>query len=315
MRVTNKMLTDSVLNTINANLNKMDQLKEQLSSGKSINRPSDDPISTAQLLAAKSALNAQKEYHRNMEDAMGWLDTTDGALANANEVLQRSRELAVYGSNGTLPEQSMNALADEVNKLVEEMVQIANTNYAGRFIFGGGNTTKPPFEITGTDNSGVTEVQFINSSFDESLLDETYKLKFEIESGVTIDVSAGEKTFHTDANGNADINAVFNTMIKLRQELQAGNKEEISSLIDEFDKFIDNVLSERAVVGANSKRMRAAQDRSSIYELNLNKLLGRLGDVDYAEATMNFKVQEAVYHASLATGARLIQPSLIDFLK
>jgi flagellar hook-associated protein 3 FlgL len=311
MRVTNKMLSNSVLNNINLNLQKLDKSQNQLSSGTKISKPSDDPTSTAQLLAAKSALEAQEQYQSNMEDAIGWLDTTDSALASANEVLQRARELAVYGANGTLPEESMSALGDELDNLIGEMVQIGNTNYAGRYIFAGGKTTQPPFISTGDP---TTAVNFVPTS-DPSLLNETYKLEFEIEAGVKMNVSAGLKTFHTETNGSTGLNAVFNTMISLRDNLNNGDKTAVNDCIGDFDKLIDNVLSERAIVGAKSKRMETAQERSSAYELNLNKLMGKLEDVDYAKASIDFNVQKTVYEAALNIGAQIIKPSLIDFLK
>jgi len=316
MRVTTKMLTQSLINNVNVNLQNMEEYQNQLSSGKRITKPSDDPIATAKLLSTKSAIKAQEQYRRNMEDATGWLDTTDGALEQANEVLQRTRELAVAGATGTLPEESLGALADELDNLIGELVQVANTNYAGRFIFGGGKTGTPPFEITGKDSEGnVTQVQFISTTFDESLLEETYQQKIEIESGVTIDVSNGRTTFHTDTSGDDDINAVFEKMIELRTALDAGDQDAVSSLIDDFDKLIDNVLSERAVVGAKTKRMESALERSASYEIDLTKLLSKLEDVDYAEASIGFNTQQTVYESSLAVGAKIIQPSLIDFLK
>jgi flagellar hook-associated protein 3 FlgL len=83
----------------------------------------------------------------------------------------------------------------------------------------------------------------------------------------------------------------------------------------DFDKLIDNVLSERAIVGAKSKRMETAQDRASTYEVNLNTLVGKLEDVDYAKASIDFNTQKTVYEAALNIGAQIIKPSLIDFLK
>jgi len=316
MRVTTKMLTQSLINNVNVNLQNMEDYQNQLSSGKRIAKPSDDPIATAQLLSAKSAMKAQEQYRHNMEDASGWLNTTDGALEQANDVLQRIRELTVAGSTGTLPADSMGALADEVDNLLAEMVQVANTNYAGRFIFGGGKTGTPPYTITDKDSEGkITSVQFINATFDESLLDETYQQRIEIESGVTIDVAAGKTSFHTDTSGNDDINAVFEKMTELRTALDAGDQGVVSSLIDDFDKLIDNVLSERAVVGAKSKRMESAIERSTSYELDLTKLISKLEDADYAQASIGFNTQQTVYQSSLAVGAKIIQPSLIDFLK
>ncbi len=316
MRVTTKMLTQSLINNVNVNLKNMEEYQNQVSTGKKITQPSDDPIATAQLLSTKSAIKAQEQYRRNMEDASGWLETTDGALEQANDVLQRVRELAVAGATGTLPEESMGALADEIDNLVGEMVQVANTNYAGRFIFGGGKTGTSPFKITSKDSEEkTTEVQFINTTFNESLLDETYQQNIEIESGVTIDVAAGRTTFHNDVTGNDNINAVFEKMIELRIALDAGDQDAVSSLIDDFDKLIDNVLSERAVVGAKSKRLESALERSSSYELDLTKLVSRLEDTDYAKASIGFNTQQTIYESSLAVGAKIIQPSLVNFLK
>ncbi|MDK2986224.1 MAG: flagellar hook-associated protein 3 FlgL [Clostridia bacterium] len=327
MRVTNKMLTQTVMSNINTNLSRLDKLQNQLSSGKRVTKPSDDPIAVARIMSFKTVMKSQEQYDKNMQDAMGWLDTSDGALDNANKVLQRVRELAVYGSNDTLPDESRKALAQEVDKLVEEMVQIGNTNYGGRYIFGGGHTTEPPFEVVKGSDGKIESVKFIgyqdfvtpnppaDPGFTEDALKNTYKLEFEVESGVTMNVAAGSMTFHTGINGSYDLNAVFEKMIELRKNLENGDTAEINSRIGDMDKLIDNVLSERAVVGAKSKRMETAQERSFSYQMDLNKLLGRLEDVDFAEATMDFHVQQTVYQAALATGAQIIQPTLIDFLK
>lgn len=316
MRITNKMMTNRVLNNINTNLERLEEAQKQLTTGTKISRPSDDPIATARVLSVNSNMKAQEQYQKNMEDAIGWLDTTDGALGRANDVLQRVRELAVYGANGTMSDDSRKALAAEVNTLVEEMVQIGNTNYAGRYIFGGSYTTEPPFTISSTDSEGNnTEVQFIDPSFNESQLNDTYNIEFEVEPGVVLNISTGKGTFHTSPDGNQNLNAVFEKMIELRENLEEGDTEEISARISDFDKLIDQILSERAVVGAKSKRMEVAKERSTTYQLDLHKLLGKLEDVDYAEAVMQYKVQQTVYQAALATGAQSLQPTLVEFLR
>lgn len=316
MRVTTKMLTQSLLRNVNVNLQNMETYQQQMASGKRVNRPSDDPIGTAQLLGTKSAIKAQEQYRKNMEDATSWLDTADGALEQANEVLQRVRELAVSGSSSTLPDGSMKALADEVDNLVSELVQVANTDYAGRYMFGGGKTATPPFTITGQDANGrITQIQFVDAAFDESLLAGTYQHKIEIESGVTMDVACGKMTFHTDAAGNEGLNAVFEKMIELRTAMDDGDQTAVGSLIGDFDKLIDNVLSERAVVGAKVNRLESSIARSEAYEEDLTALASKLEDADYAMASIGLSTQQTIYQASLAVGAKIIQPSLIDFLK
>ncbi|MGI6452751.1 MAG: flagellar hook-associated protein FlgL [Syntrophomonadaceae bacterium] len=315
MRVTNKMMADSVLNTVNVNLKQLSKLQQQMASAKIINRPSDNPIGTARLLSAQSELRVQEQHQRNMQDAAGWLETTDGALARLNDVLQRIRELAVNGANASLPKQSMEALADEVNQLAEELVQIGNTSYAGRYIFGGTQTTRMPFAITSTAGEKVTEVSFLNNAADVANLDEIYKFEIDIEPGTKINVSSGLQSFHTNSKGEKEINAVFDTIMLLRKNLEEGNSSEVTVRIEEIDGLIDNVLSERAIVGARSKRVETAQTRITLYNLNLTDLIGRLEDLDYAEATIHFKTQQVVYQAALETGARLIQPNLMDYLK
>lgn len=316
MRVTTKMLSQSLINNVNTNLNKMEKYQNQLSSGKIINRPSDNPVATSRLLVAQSALKAQEQYSSNMKESANWLDTVDGALDSVGNILQRAREIAVTGASGTLASGSMGALADEIDNMVAELVQTANSSYADRYLFGGGKTGRPPFEITGRDNrSKITAVQFISKKFDKSLLAETYSRKVEIEAGVKIDIACGKTAFHTDTNGNTEINAVFNKLIELREKLDAGDQNAINPLIGDIDKYIDNVLSERAVGGAKSKRIEIAQSRLSSYELNLIDLVGKLGDTDYAVTSTFFNSQRTVYQASLAVGAKLIQPSLLDFLR
>lgn len=322
MRVTSKMLSQSLINNINANLQKLGKYQNQVASGDRISKPSDDPIATAQLLNTKSALKAQGQFSRNMEDAVGWLDTADGALADANEVLQRARALAVTGSTATTPQGSMAALAGEIDNLVGELIQIANTNYGGRYIFAGGKSTAAPFAVAAKDGTRITAVEFVETDFDgftpdeiSQHLDKIYSREIEIESGVTVDLSVGRMTFHTNADGADDVNGVFEKLIELRTALDAGDKEAVGSMLNSFDKLIDSVLSERAVVGAKVNRMESALQRSKVMKLHLTDLLSKLEDADYVEATTAFKAQQAVYEASLSAGARIIQPSLLDFLK
>ncbi|MGI6413493.1 MAG: flagellar hook-associated protein FlgL [Syntrophomonadaceae bacterium] len=321
MRVTNRMLNNITLNNINHNLIKMGEFQQQLSSGKRVNKPSDDPIAVTKLLMVKSTLAFHEQYTRNVENAKSYLDMADTALDNATQIMQRAREIAGYGATGTVPQASMEALAEEVNGLVEELIQVANSSFGGRYIFGGTYTTMPPFTIKEQENGKVSEVQFINSDFVASnpdiaeMLDNTYRLEIEVETGVTMDISSGKQTFHTDHEGQPSPGAIFNTLIQLRIHLENGDKEKTNQKISEMDQLIDNILSERAVVGAKSKRMELAYNRFETYKVEIKSLLGKLEDVDYAEAMIRFKSQETVYQAALAASAKIIQPTLINYLK
>ena len=313
MRVTTKMLTSALLNNINNNLSKLQEYENQLSSHVKVDKASDNPVAAAKILKAKSALKSQDQYSTNMEYASGLLETVDGALASVDDVLLRARGITVSGSTGTTTTDSMQALADEVDGLIGEMVQVANTDYNGSYVFAGGETSAAPFTTIPESGTNVTEVNFITS--DPLLLDETYSQKVEIASGVTIDISAGRTTFHTGTDGQDDINSVFQTMIKLRDSLKAGDQAAVSALLSDIDAQTDNVISERAVVGAKSNRIELAQNRAETYNISLTTLISNLEDADYAEAAALYSSQQAVYEASLLVGAKIIQPSLLDFLR
>jgi flagellar hook-associated protein 3 FlgL len=292
VRITNRMLGQNVIRNINRNLEIMSRTQEQMASGKRVNRPSDDPIVVARVLAFKTAIAANEQYKKNMEDARGWLDASERALDMATSTLQRARELAVYGANGTMPEESMKALAEEVDQLIGEMVQIANTSYGGRFLFGGSVTTEAPFDSAGS-YKGNTDA-----------------LEWEVAPQVVLTVNEnGAAVFKQNGND------VFQLLADLRDYLKANDNNAVSDTLDRFDRAIDHILDIRAVLGAKSNRLEMATARLDDTQINLTKTMSKLADIDLAETVMNYKNQENVYLASLATGAMVLQPSLIDYLR
>jgi len=315
MRVTNQMIAQTLINNINTNSQKIQDYQNQISSAKRINRPSDDPVGTARLLNTKSAILEQDQYSNNIQDAVGWLDNADSTLDSATEILQRCRELAVAGSTATATSDGMAAMADEVNEMIAHLVQLGNTEYAGRYVFGGGKSGQPPFAVSSQVSGRIESVQFISAAYDSSLLNSTYQQNIAIADGVTVDIAVGQKFFHTAADGQVSLNGVFNELIKLRQNLDAGDRAAVSAQLDSVDKITDNLLSERAILGAKANRLVTALDRAEQYKLELTDLESRLEDADYAEATIGLSTQQTVYESTLAVSAKIMQTNLIDFLK
>lgn len=312
MRVTNRMMVSSLMGNVNNNLNQLQKYENQLSSKVKVDKISDDPVAAAKILKAKSELQSQKQYSANMQYASGWLRSADDALASASDVFQRTRAIAVSGSNGATAIESSKALGIQIDSIIDELVHIANTDYNGSYIFAGGKSDQTPFTTIPANGANITAVEFIADN--EAALDETYNQKIEISKGVTIDLAAGRMTFHTSQNGT-DINSAFQTLIRLRDHLLNGNQQAVNDLIADIDRLNDQVINERAVVGAKSNRVDQAQDRVESFNTSLNTLVSNLGDTDYFEAFALYNSQLAVYEASLAVGAKIIQPSLLDFLK
>jgi flagellar hook-associated protein 3 FlgL len=312
MRVTTKMLTTSLMDNVNNNLNIMQKYENQLASKAKVDRVSDDPVAAAKILKAKSELKAQQQYNSNMLYTDGWLRSIDDALNSVSDVFVRARTIAVSGSNGATSLESSRALGVELDNIIDELVHVANTDYNGSYIFAGGESKTVPYATVLTDGK-VTAVKFLVD--DAATLTETYRQKVEISKGVTIDLAAGQMTFHTNQQGETELNAAFNTLIKLRDHLMNGEQDKVNDLIAEIDHLADQIISERAVVGAKSNRVEQAQNRLGSFELSLNTLVSALGDTDYFETTALLKSQQAVYEASLIVGAGIIQPSLLNFLK
>jgi flagellar hook-associated protein 3 FlgL len=285
------MLTATFMRDLNSNLRGLAKYQHQLASGKRVSRPSDDPVAIVHSLRLRSDLGDIEQFAKNVDHALSWLNLTDTALSQAGDILQRARELAVYGANGTLPQGSRDALAEEVQQLFDQLVQVGNTTYAGQYIFAGTETKTAPFKADGTfgGNAGAKETEIGTNQ--------------NLQYNVTGDVVFKQP----DA---------FRALEDLITHLKAGATDQISSAdIAALDQVIDHLLAVRAEVGARVNRLEMTKSRLDDANINFTDLLAKVEDVDVAQTIMELKNQENVYRAALATGARIIQPTLVDFLR
>ncbi|MCR4419873.1 MAG: flagellar hook-associated protein FlgL [Clostridia bacterium] len=298
MRVTNRMLATTVLDNVQANLGRLQKLQDQMSSGKLVRRPSDNPMALSRIMALRTGLAEQAQHTRNMEDAIGFLDASESALAKFNDTLQRVRELTIYGASGTLSDSDRQALAKEVDQLIDELVQTGNTAYAGQFLFGGQETTVAPLERV----NGAVEYRGNGSA-----------LVWEVSPDVTMEIGVTGSTIFKVSGVQSQL---FDTLFRIKTTLESGtNLQDLSgTLLGEVDRHIDHILQMRAIYGAKSNRLNLAVERNGESEIKMTELLSRLEDADLAELAMNYSIAQYVYQASLATGAKVIQPSLVDYL-
>jgi len=298
VRVTNRMLVDNFLANITNNLRHMERLEQQMATGRRISRPSDDPVGVVSSLRLRSNLMETAKYDENADEANSWLEASDTALGNVTLILQKARELAVRGATESMSQQSRDAVAKEVNQLLEQLVDMANSVHDGRYIFGGYQTTSAPFTAVGSPATAVIY------SGDSGILNR------EIGVGITLSINVtGAQVFSGASN-------IFDSLIMLRDNLIAGNTAAISTGdINNLDRSIDNVLAYRAEIGAKINRLELHKERLGDMRVNFTKLLSANEDADMAEVIMNLQIQENVYRASLSTGARIIQPTLVDFLR
>lgn len=296
VRVTQGMLNTQLLRNLNNNLNRMDNLQQQLATGRRVSKPSDDPVAISFALRYRSEIGMNEQHQRNVDDSLSWLSYTDTLLDQAGNVLHRARELAVQGANGTNPEEAMNSIKSEMEQLYDQMVSIANSKFNGKYVFNGQKTDIEPYNDP--DNARMTQT-------------DPGKIEFEIGAGVKLAINVtGEEVF-----GPASGDNVFAVLQDLVTSLDDNDHEAVSNLIGKLDDSLDAFLAVRADIGAKVNRVELAESRLQDIDINLQDLKSKNEDADMAEVIMHIKMAENVYQASLSAGARIISPSLVDFLR
>src|SRR5665648_1249729 len=158
MRITNNMLSQNLLRNLEAAQGRMDYLQNQLSTGHRINRPSDDPAGIQNAMRLKSNISSVDQWKKNADEALSYMNTTDSTLGGITSMLQRVKELAVQGANGTLAAVDKEAVVEEVDQISKHLKMMANTQIGSKYIFSGTATDKPLIAPDGdfsTDINGL----------------------------------------------------------------------------------------------------------------------------------------------------------------
>ncbi|SNZ05134.1 flagellar hook-associated protein 3 FlgL [Terribacillus aidingensis] len=294
MRITQSMMSNRMLSNLSNSYSDLNKYSEQLSSGKKITKPSDDPVVATKGMSYRTEVRDVEQYKRNLSEAQTWIDNSDSALSNATSALQRIRELAVQASNGTYEEGQRGNIAQEVDQLKEQLASVANTQINEKYIFNGSATDTAPVVI---NEDGSATVDF-NTNAVSLTLSKGVEVKMNVNGGNVF----GEKLFNDLENFSAALRS-------------GGSDEDLDQYIGALDENINNLVNERADLGARMNRMDLVASRLDDQELSATKLMSDNEDAEMEEVIMNLTSQEAVHRAAMSAGARIIQPTLMDFLR
>ncbi len=145
MRITGRMLRSKILNNITSALNRLQTSQTQMATGKCILKPSDDAIGISRSLRVRSLLADKQQFQRNIEDAFGWIDSSQTAIDNMVSIVIELKEIAIEGANDTKTASERQTLADQVEDLIERLLNLINKTYGERYLFSGTNTKTPPY--------------------------------------------------------------------------------------------------------------------------------------------------------------------------
>ena len=294
MRITQNMLSRSLLSDLQGDMDRLSATQQKLSSGKQLTQPSDDPFGTSRALQYRADLAQNQQYQRNVDEANSWQSVTDTALSKISDSLLRVRDLVVQGANDTSGAAARNDIAAEISQLIDSIKTEGNTQYAGRYVFSGSATTTQPYQMGASDAySGNAEV-----------------MKREIGPNVRIDLNQTGIAVLGDSNVG-----LLKTLRTIVTDLQTNNGAALQNTdLQAIDTAVDTISNAQAVNGASQNRLQTAATRLQELEQTATQLLSNVEDADMAKTMVDFSTQQAVYQSALRAGAQIIQPSLMDFL-
>jgi flagellar hook-associated protein 3 FlgL len=292
MRVTPQMVSQRFIKNVHKSNEGIANLQGQISSGRKFEKISDNPSVTLQGLNHRSSLMQIEQYQKNVKDGTDWLLATDDALGGATDVLQRVRELMIQASSDTLGEDVRKNMAKEINTLKEQLGNLANTTFGDRYLFSGADTTKAPYEngiLTSTGPSGMV---------------------WNIGQGQNVKINlSADSAFGMETDGTS----LFTTLDSIIQGL--ANGENPNSFLTAFDKKMDNLLTQRAVVGANHNMLELAANKLDQTNFLTQKIWSEKEGTDLTKAYMELSAHETTLKASLSVGSKIMQITLADFLR
>lgn len=317
MRVTQSMLSNNMLRNLSNSYNKMSELQNQINSGKKITRPSQDPVVAIKGMSYRTDLNKVEQFERNVTQVNSWLDSSDDALGQVGDALNRVKELVVQAANDTNTADDRQKIKLEIDQIREQLQDIGNTKVADKYIFTGTKTQSPLF-VDGEINPDLLEMDDTTTPptpTDNLIPSTSSEVRMEVFDGIQLDVNS------SDAAGL--FQQVDQLMGKISEAMENSDSDEIGNLLggiadgtnDTLSELQNKVLEARADVGARQNRVEMMTNRLETHEINVTKQMSDNEDVDYAETITEMVNYESIHQASLSVGANIIQQTLVDFIR
>jgi flagellar hook-associated protein 3 FlgL len=284
------------------------KLTEQISSGLRLNRPSDGPSDFARVLAGKAEDLRLDAYIGNIQEANQNLNEGVSSLTETNKALVRASTIAQEGINGSTDQGGYEALAQELDGIIDGVVQLGNTQVNGRYIFAGTATQQQPFTVTSTDGNGNPATIGYQGS------DERVRTTVGIDQTVETMYSGNRIFQKSGAN-------VFQTLISLRDTLrdtsigQNQKAQLLTQRLSELETVRESVLDSVGEQSATLANLEAVQSRITDLQFNTKARVGEIEGTDFASSIVNLASADNAFQAVLATSAKMFSQNILDFIR
>jgi flagellar hook-associated protein 3 FlgL len=301
MRITGRALAANSLRGLNSNLARVNRLQSQMTSGKTISKPSDDPTGTNTSLIVRQSVASNVQQARNISDGKTFLESSDSALQNILTQVGRVRDLAVQALNtGSSSPESDTAIQTEVLGVRLSMIGQANQVVQGHPIFGGMTTGSKAYDpVTGA---------YRGAGGANGVAVQPMTRRVSDVEAIRVDIT-GPEAFGDPTSGKDLFTVVGNVAAHV------GNAAALSSDLADLDRVIGGLTKAAADIGTRAARMNNAEAVNSSAALTLQAKLSATEDVDLPKTIMELQMQQTGYQASLQVTAKSIQPTLMEFLR
>lgn len=292
MMITRDTTTYRTLQTnLSSTSTTLNELYIKTSTGLEVAKASDDPSSVSTILSCRADLVKSDRYVENCKNVQDNLSTSEIYIDSLEELFARAKEIAVTGANGSLSDDDKATLADEVGQLQEELLDIANAQADGKYLFAGYNNQSPPFSGSPVTYSGTND-----------------QIMIEISPGSTVAKNiTGEDLFMSPVN-------LFTTLEDLQAALTSGDTANVSDMLTPLEKASEQVRSQQSSLGNISSRMEDMINMHESAQLTLESTLSDAQDADLTDVLSEISRMELALEATMQVTARVSSLSLLDYL-
>lgn len=297
MRLTNRLMADTVLNSLYKNTQQLLKLQEMVSSQKRINRPSDDPIGMRKILDYRKVLSSIDQYKTNITHGKTQIDLTESCLEAIDDLVLKARRIAVEQSAGEL--ENRPTAAQEVKNIYDQILQLANTKLGDTYILSGHQTDTAPFSRDADYNA-----TYHGDDGDKRII---------VGDNLSIKINVtGEDALRSGVD-------VFDSLRDLINGLEnpdtTAGTAQIATQITPLSNALDQIKAVRSEAASTFIQLETTENQLANFKLNIEDMLSDTEDADMAQAIVELQIQQTAYETSLATAARILQRSLMDFLR
>ena len=339
MRIANSVVYGDFINNLNLSATTVQNTMQQLSSGKAVTKSSDNPLAAAKIMDLTKALAQNKTYGNTISDSQSWTQTQDSALSSVSTALTRIRSLIQSSANGTNSADEVQANKDEISASLSTMVDALNTSYGGRYVFAGQSTDTKPFSLTKDQATGdITGITYagsnsnltreISDGVNINLATNGSQLMQPTNNGASTTTTNGTYTSASDLNDYigklmTNLNTVINnkattidsngTTSQLTPDQAQNNFS--NGLLADLDNFTNSIVNARTNIGAIENRLQASASLNTSQNLSLSQDKSDVQNVDVAQTYMQYQNQMTAYLSTLAMGTKIMQTTILDYLR